>query len=65
MPLTVPDPDLEIMGAGEGREGAGHPGPQFALKIRGVAPPQTPPLDPPLANVSELNSLMLVGIFAK
>ena len=39
MPLTVPDPDLEIMGAGEGREWAGHPGPQFALKIRGMAPP--------------------------
>ena len=43
MPLTVPDPDLEIMGAGEGREGAGHPGPQFALKIRGVGPPHPPP----------------------
>ena len=47
-------PDLEIMGAGEGGEGAGHPGPQFALKIRGVGlppPPQVPPLDLPLANV--------------
>ena len=53
----MPDPDLDI-------RGGGHPdpeirgvvpkncfrefGPQFGLKIRGEAPPQALPLDPPL-----------------
>ena len=36
MPLTVPDPDLEIMGAGEGGEGP---------------PPRPPPPGSELANV--------------
>ena len=30
MPLTVPDPDLEIMGAGEGGKGSPPPGSELA-----------------------------------